>query len=181
VQDKGNVMVNEAYKFNTEHAIEAKRKFNYFFIGLTFSVLALAINHSIETKMIFPRITELLGWASLLVSGGFGLWGLEYEGEVFGLAATLAKKKELREQFEEIKEKGTALHNQETLELIDTDEEITGYTNEIEGIYEKLIKIDDGSKINYRVQKWCFLFGMVSLSVSYSYPKICIIYQQIAQ
>lgn len=40
----------------------AKQKFNYFFIGLTFSVLALAINHGVETDLIASKISELAGW-----------------------------------------------------------------------------------------------------------------------
>ena len=43
--------IEEANKLNQEHARNAMHKFNYFFVSLTFSVLALAINHGVETEL----------------------------------------------------------------------------------------------------------------------------------
>jgi hypothetical protein len=53
----------KAYWLNAEHAKNAIQKYNYYFIGLNFSILALAINHGFETKLILPQISGFAGMA----------------------------------------------------------------------------------------------------------------------
>lgn len=77
----------KTYEINQEHAKNAKQKFNYFFIGLNFSVLALAINNGIETDLVIPKIAELLGWLFLLISGFCGLSLIAEEGAYFSMEA----------------------------------------------------------------------------------------------
>lgn len=54
----------EANRFNREHALKAMHKFNYFFVGLTFSILSLAVNHGLNVPSIFSKIVGLSGWAT---------------------------------------------------------------------------------------------------------------------
>jgi len=143
--------MNDGYKDNMEHAINAQRKYNYFFIGLTFSILALAINHDIDTKLIFPKIAELLGWLCLLISGFFGLSYIQVEGLIFKLAAHLAEARTQNDQ------------------------------ENVEGIYNRLKGLDSKSQKKAIIQEWSFLTGVIFLVVSHGYPKIYMIFQYSSQ
>jgi hypothetical protein len=163
--------MSEAYEINMGHSIEAKRKYNYFFIGLTFSILALAINHKVDTKAIFPVITELLGWLCLIISGFSGLWRLEWDGVVFELAAELAKAIGFKRQILEAKHTGRPMLSQETGEALNLDEQAEIYENNIVGIEKRLKEIDSKFRCIYDVQKWSFLVGVLILVVAYGYEK----------
>ena len=59
---------------NLKHAMKAKQKFNYFLVGLTFSMLALAIKFQVQTELIVPKIAEIIGCCFLLISGALGFY-----------------------------------------------------------------------------------------------------------
>jgi len=56
-----------------DEANNAVAKFTPFFIGLTFSILALSIQHFAVTENPFIKIFELVSWVVLLASGVLGL------------------------------------------------------------------------------------------------------------
>ena len=87
----------EARKINLEHAMKAMHKFNYFFVSLNFSVLALAINHGFNTDLVAPQIVGLVGWLFLLGSGFFGLSVISNEGAIFIKQADIIKFELLRD------------------------------------------------------------------------------------
>ena len=68
--------LTKVYEGNQEHAKNAKQKFNYFFVGLTFSMLALVMKFGTQTNSIFPHISELIGCSFLFISGILGIFQL---------------------------------------------------------------------------------------------------------
>lgn len=158
-------------KLHLERARNASQKFNYFFVSLTFSVLALAINHGVPIDLKVPLITGLLGWLLLLVSGFFGILRLEYEVPFFRIAALLAEIRGKKADYDLEVPEGAA-------RITDPDLSNQPYVDEIAIFEEKLEKINLGLTWKYCVQKWCFFFGVASLVISYAYPIVCVIFQK---
>jgi len=69
-------------------------KFDFFFVGLTFSILALAVKSTIDIENFIPRVAELVGWVSLMLSGFLGLSRLEWKPVALENAAKMVSVKE---------------------------------------------------------------------------------------
>lgn len=93
-------------------ALEAQTKFEYYLIGLIFTLLALSIQSAKFGPMPLADIAELLGWLALLASGLIALVRLR-DGVAANLS--LAKVQELRERQEWYDQQAGHLDN-ETIE-----------------------------------------------------------------
>lgn len=153
--------LEKAYYINQEHAKNARHKFNYYFVGLTFSLLTLAINHGFETDLVAPKIVGLVGWFILLISGFAGLSLIAEEGSFFSKKADIIKFQAWKKDADDDYKKNLDKMIKDGEQLLDKEE-------------SKSIRI-------YIVQKWCFFFGMLFLVISYAYPIICTIYQNFTQ
>ena len=159
----------EANKLNMDHARNAMHKFNYFFVSLTFSVLALAINHGVETELKAQLIAGLLGWLLLLISGFTGLLLISEEGNYFRASAKFNEFEILKKDAESKKQaKGS------------TDAAVMAehYAGEIKKGESWFKKADLKTNWQFKIQKWCFFFGVLCLVISYAYPLICAIFQK---
>ena len=152
-------------KSNREHARNVEHKFNYFFVSLTFSVLALAINHGVETDLRAPLISGLMGWLLLLISGVFGVLRLEDQPTYFRILSLLA---EIDVEKEAQTQKQGLVKSPYSSE----------YGDEIKYWGKELDSIDSRLRWKYFAQKWGFLSGVVLLTISYSYPLICALFQK---
>ena len=160
--------MGDAYKDNLELSIKASLKFDYFIIGLTFSILALAIQFGVESSLIFPGIAELLGWVFLLVSGIFGLSRLEWRPSYFELGANIVASKT---GLQTAKAKRNLVADRDTLEPMDVNKAIQTRQDTIEKLEKRESELQSAFRWKYQIQKWCFLSGLISLAVSHGYEK----------
>ena len=61
-----------------EIAHNTQEKFDFYVLGLVFTLLALSIQTADLGKYAVADVFELLGWVCLFVAGLSGLWRLEY-------------------------------------------------------------------------------------------------------
>jgi len=168
--------LTKVYESNREHAKNAKQKFNYFFVGLTFSVLALAMKFGVQTDAIIPHISEFIGCSFLLISGILGAFQLAEESTFFSFAADIQKHEILKRVAEDRKKAGLRYQSPKG-EPIHPDEAIQHYETQIESKQQFFDKKKSISNYKYRAQKWCFGTGVILLFLSYAYPKISLIFQ----
>ena len=94
---------------NEELAGEYQSKFRFYFVALTFTLLAATIQTVVFSEMNpLNSFLELLGWFSLLASGLSGLTYLEYTPVIYSHfdainKATGDRKKQFEEQLKRIK------------------------------------------------------------------------------
>lgn len=156
---------------------EVQIKFEYFFIGLIFSVLGLSIQTAdFESTMSFVKITEIFGWFVLLASGIVGLNKLEGLPKLVLAGDYEQNQKEITRQFTE-----QAMKNPE-IQLIDDEGKLTEKVNvstlvsrskEREKIYEEVRdELADNHQKKNTFQRWSFYTGTSLLVVSRSTDQI---------
>lgn len=171
---------NTAYETNLEHARNLSAKFNYFFIGLTFSILALAVQNSTDSSLLIARIFELVGWLFLFLSGLFGLLRLQRQPRAYEVAANLASRMELQSKLKKIElEGGGEFFDSETKKPLVLEEIIKDSKESLKVIEEGLDEIESKMGRQYGAQTWMFLIGVSSILISHGYEKVCFILEAI--
>ena len=135
---------NKAIARNLSH------KFDYYLIALVFTILGLSIQTSSLSGEHFQYIFEFLAWLSLLVSGLVGLWRLEY--------IPVSYREYGQQQILEER-------------LKDTDPIFEGVKKEdleanIAEFKKQLPKLESSISLRYKIHRWAFVIGVVSLIVS---------------
>ena len=158
-------------KLNKEHSIQAKRKFNYFLVGLTFSILALAMKFGVKTDLFLPHYLEAIGCCFLLISGFLGFFMLNKEGVFFSFEADI-QKEQIAQREAEFRKSSGQLYQSKQGEPVHPDTVIKHHKDRVKAMME--IVDEELSKVSrkYRIQQWCFYIGFFSIFASHLIPKI---------
>src|SRR2546429_491347 len=87
-------------KTDREIALETQSKFQFYFLGLVFTLLAVSVQTAKLGVATYADGFELVGWISLLVSGIAGLWHMEY---VPIMRVNMARQSEYEEEIADLK------------------------------------------------------------------------------
>lgn len=145
-------------------ARDLSHRFEYYLIGLVFTILGLSIQTSSLSKEHFQYLFELFAWISLLVSGLLGLWRLEY--------IPVAYREYSRQQVEEgrlnLIGKGTPIVSMNDEEWSDeeTREAVISLKVNIAERKARLSKLERSLLRRYKIHRWAFVIGIVSLMIS---------------
>jgi len=158
---------------NTSLSIEIQQKFEFYFIALIFTLLALAVQSGEFGSNPYSDISEIVGWLFLLISGLFGLSRLEWLPVAYKIHAKIGS-------FEkDIKDCNEMLNNGHTVARMGTDNRpydiesiIENRKNSITTIEPKVKEIEDKTLSKYNYQKLFFLLGLVALILSRSLEPI---------
>lgn len=150
---------------NIEVAQKYRERFEFYFVGLIFTILGLSIQTAKFVQMIIPDGFELLAWMSLLVSGFMGLIRIEWAPIVYQY---ISKKKGLSKEIDVInihKENGT-----KKLPVVDgeigVDELLENKTWALEKVDSNLKDVEKKLSYSYKIRKWLFLAGIILLVLS---------------
>lgn len=153
---------------NRTIARELSHKYEYYFIALVFTILAFSIQ---TTEMVnkFAQVWfEIISWVLLMISGLIGLSRLEripvvyrHQGTLQEIEAKLlAIKQGVEQELEVADEYGQEYSKDELIrERKSLEEQI--FKGQI-----KTKKLDFETITKYRIHKWAFLAGMMSLIIS---------------
>jgi len=152
---------------NARIGAEIYQKFQFYILGLTFGVLALSVQTASFNGPVPARIAELSGWVLLLTSGIVGLWRLEWLPKQYQLSGLRGDAESRAHGLQKAAETGTRVVHV-TLEQRDYPiaDLIKTAQTDITAIDEHLAKVDNVAMIKYRVQKWTFLAGLLSLMIA---------------
>lgn len=151
--------MNSTYKSTLEYSRSLQEKYEYYFIALTFTLLALSVQ---TTKFTDDKITTLFllfGWALLLASGFIALIRLEKQPNAHKGYAVLDEKIEMLSALKE----GRLVAESDTKKLI-IDLEAWVKRN------EPLLKSFESKIIfQYTIQKYLFFLGVLFVIFSRAY------------
>ena len=160
---------------NLAFARQTQHKFEFYFIALVFTILALSIQTSVMTSSNWQRFFEILSWICLLLSGLAGLSRLEWVAVAFrqygvrqshqkdakktdkGLAGTKILKKD-----------GTPMSREELLTMKKK------YIARIYLTTKEIRRIEKSLSLKYKIHKWGFVIGLCSLIISRAMQKLTV-------
>ena len=158
---------------NTNLSIEIQQKFEFYFIALIFTLLALAVQSGKFGVNAYADISEIAGWVLLLLSGLFGLSRLEWLPVAYKFHAKISSLEK------DIKGCNQMSNNGHTMASMGTDN--TAYNIEniienrresIEKIKPKVKEIEKKTMLKYKFQKLFFVAGLASLIITRSLEPI---------
>ena len=156
-------MAESAYAKNKEHSISMGIKCDFFYVGLTFSILALAVKTTIDHPYLIPRLAEVIGLISLLVSGLLGLHRLEWKPVALDNMADLVQVKEKLIALDKIKLQG------DPKSLLEIDSEINKYKAQEAKISKVFNKQEKSIISKYDWRNRTFYAGIIALMISRSW------------
>lgn len=155
-------------------AVDRQGKFDLYFIGLTFTVLGLAVQTAKVGVYYTADVAEILGWLALLVAAFTGMWRLEWMPEHYRLQDL--KHDQESKRFEGGKIMLTKPGTQFTVAPTGETIPVSQYVASAEDAIIKIDKrLDELSNLSVRLSKWHrygFLVGVVLLAVSRAAPVI---------
>jgi len=158
-------MGKTAYESNIEHSISMGIKFDFFFVGLTFSILALAVKTTIDIPYLMPRLAEVCGWISLLISGYLGVSRLEWKPVALENAAKMASTGTKKQELEEAKLTGGQFYFESGKEAI--IEDVINKYKDMETLFKKALDEQEESlKRKYSWRNRTFYAGICALMIS---------------
>ena len=170
---------------------ETHTKYAYYFIGLTFTLLALAIQSASFSEHLGSNIAELVGWVLLLVSGVVGLYRLRRLSSLYYQASKKAKVRTHIERLRELEKEG--------VNIVDVDHSGPNPVGEVvRGELQSLPQMMQIKEIEYEVagefldrarskylrgegiQNWTFVGGLCALVASRGWAPVLVIVEQLA-
>ena len=162
---------------NIDFAIQAKQKFEFYFLALVFAILGLSVQTSTITGN-WQCLFEIASWVMLLVSGIAGLSRLEWTPLAYERIGLLQEGKNRLEILNKGLGGGTVLYPSGKQwpeeKLIKEKSKGEQYILKLEKEKNKVIK-RLGWK--YSTHKWCFVAGICLLLISrviVNLNKLCI-------
>lgn len=133
-------------------ARELQNRFDYYFVGLIFTLLAASVQTVRWSDNNLSTTIELMGWAFLASAGIFGLRRMEESSRFYYYAADLSRESEAR----------NALFSSKVFVPPGLLNEAGAKVQELE---KRLKMIQDSTYRDSRVSRFCFVFGFVAVLV----------------
>lgn len=148
-------------------------KFNFYFLGLTFGILALSIQTATFQTPLPARIAELVGWVFLLTSGIVGLSRVEWMPTQYQLTGLRVDTEHRIHGLQKAVQEGTRVVHV-TLERRDRPIEdlIAQAESDLAKLGSHIGMLDRTAMKKYRVQKYSFVIGLAAIMVSRGYAPI---------
>ncbi|MEX0596183.1 MAG: hypothetical protein WD512_06745 [Candidatus Paceibacterota bacterium] len=148
-------------------------KFEFFFVGLIFTVLGLSIQTiDFSSASSIVIITELVSWFLFLISGLVGLNKLEWLPNIVYLRDKIQNRKKIMSELQAMSKVSSQILIAETQEyknihhIIDKGNNLSDKYNEA---FQSLIKKHG---IKNKIQRWTFYIGFVIIAFSRSFDHI---------
>jgi hypothetical protein len=148
-----------------EYGQQLEAKLELYFLGLIFTILALAVQTAkFDNINIVAAFLELTSWMALLVSGLVGLWRMEWLPIAHFAHYDQCQSESDLQQFNNLAQEGI-----ESIPLTGQDASapiedfIENRKQHILRMKENKHKYEKANYRKYRLQKWSFVFGIILL------------------
>ncbi|RKY83803.1 hypothetical protein DRQ11_12530 [candidate division KSB1 bacterium] len=156
-----------------EIAQQSQEKFEFYLVGLVFTLLALSIQTAKFGQSNLSDFFELSGWLSLAVSGLSGLWRLEY---IPVIREKLATKDEFAEKLSELRE--LELKGVQELFVLESNskqtinDRLSEYERGVAVLDPVITKLEKHGYVKYQIHRYTFVAGVVLLIIARAYIPI---------
>ena len=153
-----------------EVAQRSQEKFEFYLVGLVFTLLALSIQTAKFGQSNLSDVFELSGWVSLAVSGLIGLWRLEY---IPVIRTKIAIKDEFDEKLDELRE--LELKGVQELFVLETQsnqtiqDRLSEYKKGVAVLDPVITKLEKHGYVKYQIHRYTFVVGVFLLIFARAY------------
>jgi hypothetical protein len=153
-----------------EVAQQSQEKFEFYLVGLVFTLLALSIQTAKFAQSNCTNFFELLGWVFLAVSGLNGLWRLEY---IPVIRTKIAIKNEFDEKIDQLRE--LELKGVQELFVLETKsnqtikERLSEFQQGVTVLDPVITKLEKQGNIKYQIHRLTFVVGVISIMIARAY------------
>ena len=153
-----------------EVAQRSQEKFEFYLIGLVFTLLALSIQTAVFGQSRVADACELMGWVSLVVSGIAGLWRLEYIPIILEKIAIKDEYDEHIAALRKLKLEGAAevfvLEAQSNQAI---DDRLAQYERGVTVLDPVITKLEKHGFVKYNIHRYTFVAGVALLVFARAY------------
>jgi len=154
-------------------ANDIQSKFNFYLIGLCFTLLALSIQTANFQGSVPQTILEITGWFCLLASGLSGLWHLEWIPSIYRIADLRNDWQVDKNQLEDAKHQGLSVaHTKGEGRQVPIDEVIKKVEKKIQKSDDYRNELEKHSEKKYKFHRISFVVGIVLLVSARAYSPI---------
>jgi NhaP-type Na+/H+ or K+/H+ antiporter len=158
---------------SSEYARQLQEKVDFYLLALVFTILGLAIQTGKFGVSSKSDLLELTGWFLLTISGLIGLWRLEWLPIAHLRSGDVEVLRDSITQLKGIQANGFLKYLDTSTDAEKPISELLNYYSEsLEKINRNFEKIDHQTQIKYKIHKWSFVCGVVSLVVARSIDSI---------
>ena len=149
-------------------------KFEFYFLGLTFTLLGAAIQTASFVGHSDPSVfAEVIGWAGFALSGLIGLSKVEHLSVVIYLRNRKKEFENNKSQFEQAKASGVSSAKiAQTGEVMLIDAVIIQAGESASRYEEQLEKVGRRHEVKDIIQRWAFVLGLLSTAVARAYDAL---------
>lgn len=152
---------------NTEVGQRIQEKFQFYILGLTFTLLGLAIQTASFGTSPVADVMELLGWALLLTSALTLASRLEWTPQIYHLFDVLQDIEQDQRDLHDAQLKGARQATvRGTGEGISLDDVLKRIDSKLIITRAQIEKLDKGAELKYKVHRYGFVFGLVAILVA---------------
>jgi hypothetical protein len=148
---------------NEEYAIQTQGKFDFYFLGLVFTILGLSVQTAQFSSWI-QSLFEVGAWVALLISGLAGLSRIEWIPIMYAFHSDQDEQKLLIRKATH----GESFQNElgHSLQASQIEERVRKTKGEVEERATRLRRLEWWTVIMYKIHKWLFVCAMALLIVS---------------
>lgn len=148
-----------------EYGIQLQEKLEFYFLGLIFTILALAVQTAkFDNINIVAACLELSSWVALLISGLVGLWRMEWIPIAHFAHADQRQSEAELQQYRALAQRGIdALPMEDQEEPAQIETFIEDREKHVLRMKANSRKYEKLTRRRYVVHKWAFVLGMFLL------------------
>ncbi|PTB99538.1 hypothetical protein [Marinobacter flavimaris] len=158
---------------NTEAGQRIQEKFQFYILGLTFTLLGLAIQTASFGTSPAADIMELLGWALLLTSALTLASRLEWTPQIYHLFDVQQDIEQDQRDLHDAQSKGARqVTVRGTGESIDLDDVLKRLDSKLSITRAQIEKLDKGGELKYKIHRYGFIFGLAAILAARAWPPV---------
>lgn len=163
--------MSDMIKGSMEFARDVQLKFEFYFTGLIFTLLAASIQTAAFTHYPLQNAFELAGWAALLVSGVAGLSRLEWMPTNHEMHGRLSAANEEMRALQAAVAAGRRFVN-EKMEEVNVSVYVPKQQASLDAVTLHDKKLLRRALLKHETRKWAFLVGLCFVIASRAYEPI---------
>ncbi|HEX7030511.1 MAG TPA: hypothetical protein VF254_07940 [Gammaproteobacteria bacterium] len=149
---------------NEEVGQRIQEKFQFYLLGLTFTLLGLSVQTANFGESFVAGILELSAWTLLFISALAQAYNLERAPHIYKLFDVHNNVKQDQKEFQDLKMKGTSsVTVRQTREIMDIDEVIRNVTTKVSAVDAAVKSLEEKIHISYRIHRYGFVVGVAML------------------